>query len=271
MIAPGPLALIGGGEHLPPTTAVDRRLLELTGSFRPRVVVLPQAPSRGQLAKTVALARNHWTRLGAGFGIATAELGLERAIEELSSADIAVIPGGHPNKLVAGLGASPLTDVLTARWLSGMAVSGSSAGAMGLFEWRIKLYPPNPLRLLPGLGLLDGYVAAPHFDRFKAGFWAHRSLGALDGLGVLGLDEATALVGQNLEFQVLGRGSVTLVDGHEVTRVADGESIAVDLTSRRDLQMASVDKSVFRFPSQFQDDFESAQAPFAENGSRSTT
>lgn len=270
MRTPGPIALTGGGEHLPPTTGVDRKLIDLTGSLRPRVVVLPQAPSKGQLAKTVALARNHWTRLGAGFAIATVEMGIERAIEELSSADIAVLPGGHPNKLVAGLGASPLTDVLVARWLSGMAVSGSSAGAMGLFEWRIKLYPPNPLRLLPGLGLLDGYVAAPHFDRFKAGVWAHMSLGALNGLGVLGLDEATALVGYNRELQAVGRGSVTLIDHHEMTRVNPGETIDVDLLARRKLPGSSIEEPTTGLPSRFQDDFEWNEAMFAANGSRST-
>lgn len=270
MRTPGPLALIGGGEHLESTLAVDRRLLELTGAERPRVVVLPQAPSSGQLARTVALARNQWTRLGATIGIALVDHGVDRAVEELSSADIAVIPGGHPNKLIAGLGASPLTDVLTTRWLQGMAISGSSAGAMGLFEWRIKLYPPNPLRLLPGLGLLDGYVAAPHFDRFKAGQWAHRTLGALGGQGVIGLDEATALVGHNCDFEVVGPGSVTVIKGGETLRFQTGEDVFVDLMTRRARLMSCVPWFGQTLPSQLPADFESARPLFAANGSRSS-
>ncbi len=269
MRAPGPIALIGGGEHLESTLAIDRRLLELAGVSRPRVVVLPQAPSSGQRAKTVALARNHWTRIGATFGVATIDHGIDRAYDELSSADIAVIPGGHPNKLISGLGASHLTDLLTSRWLQGMAISGSSAGAMGLFEWRIKLYPPNPLKLLPGLGLLDGYVAAPHFDRFRADRWASRVIKSLNGLGVIGIDEATALVGWNGEFEVVGPGSVNVVGGQRNDCYAKGEQVSIDVTARRHQGLGATSSPRWSLPSRFQVDFETARQGFAANGSRS--
>ncbi|HEX2153592.1 MAG TPA: Type 1 glutamine amidotransferase-like domain-containing protein [Acidimicrobiia bacterium] len=229
MNVPGPIALIGGGEHTPPMTPVDRRLLDLVGAPRPRVVVFPQAPSHRQLARTVALARNHWTRLGASFRIAMPEHDMNEALDAVADADIVVIPGGHPDKLIAGLGASTLTDLMIGRWIDGLAIAGSSAGAMGLFEWRIKLYPPNPLRLLPGLGALDGYVAAPHFDRFRAGRWAHRVLDSFAGLHVLGLDEQTALVGHNGDFDVLGLGSVTIVDDRGTAEYPNGSWVSLDL------------------------------------------
>lgn len=229
MRSPGPIALLGGGEHLGSTIELDRRLTEMTGANRPKVVILPQAPSRGQMAKTVALARNYWARMGADVRIALPQLDPVRAEMAVMEADIAVIPGGHPNKLISALGANPLTDLVISRWLEGMAISGSSAGAMGLFEWRIKLYPPNPLRLLPALGLLDGYVAAPHFDRFRAAKWARGALDSLEGLAVLGLDEGTGIVGHNLDFVVFGEGSATVVNDGATTQYPRGARLAIDL------------------------------------------
>lgn len=229
MRSPGPIALLGGGEHLGPTIPLDRRLLELSGATRPVVVILPQAPAKGQLAKTVALARNYWARMGVDVRIARPELDPMRAEVALMGADIAVIPGGHPNKLIGGLGPSPLTDLMVTKWLDGMAISGSSAGAMALFEWRIKLYPPNPFRLLPALGLLDGHVAAPHFDRFKASRWAHRVVDGLNGLSVLGLDEATGIVGHNKNFEVFGEGTASVVTDAATTSYPRGARVDVDL------------------------------------------
>ena len=229
MRSPGPIALLGGGEHLGPTVSLDRRLMELSGATRPVVVILPQAPAKGQLAMTVALARNYWARMGVDVRIALPELDPVRAEVELMEADIAVIPGGHPNKLIGGLGASPLTDLMVSRWLDGMAISGSSAGAMGLFEWRIKLYPPNPFRLLPALGLLDGHVAAPHFDRFRASRWAHRVVSGLRGLSVLGLDEATGIVGYNEDFEVFGAGTASVVTATATTLYSRGARVEIDL------------------------------------------
>ena len=232
MRSPGPIALLGGGEHMGSTVELDRRLMELSGASRPIVVILPQAPSRGQRAKTVALARNYWARMGTDVRIALPRLDPVRAEMAVMEADIAVIPGGHPNKLINSLGACPLTDLVISRWLEGMAISGSSAGAMGLFEWRIKLYPPNPLRLLPALGLLDGYVAAPHFDRFRAAKWARGTLDALNGLSVLGLDEGTGIVGYNLDFVVFGEGSATVVNDGATAQYPRGARLAIDLLAR---------------------------------------
>lgn len=241
MSSPGPICLIGGGEHLAHTMPIDRRLIELTGVSKPVVVVLPQAPSHAQRAKTVALARNYWSRLGARVGIAIPDADIEQAMDAVARADIAVIPGGHPNKLISQLGASPLIDLVIVRWSEGMALSGSSAGAMGMFEWRINLYPPNPLRLIPALGVLDGYVAAPHFERFKATRWAHKTLPRLNGLGVVGLDEMTGLVGYNTDFDVLGRGSVTVMDTGGTTVYPSGTWAPVDLLANSEFRFDQPD------------------------------
>jgi cyanophycinase len=227
---PGPVALIGGGEHLSGCEPIESRLMELVGASRPHVVVMPVAPAPRHVPSTAALARNYWTRLGARVSIADPRVDLAGTRDAIRAADVVVLPGGHPNKLVQALGASPVTDLLVERWTEGLAIAASSAGAMCLFEWRIKLYPPNPLRLIPGLGLMDGFVAAPHFERFAATRWSHRALVALRGLQVLGLDERTAVVGWPQELEVQGQGTATLVgpDGTVIFRA--GDRMPVDLT-----------------------------------------
>ena len=49
MNAPGPLALVGGGEHRSGCEPIDRRLMDEVGVSRPRVAVVPVASTRRQL------------------------------------------------------------------------------------------------------------------------------------------------------------------------------------------------------------------------------
>lgn len=228
----GPIGLVGGLEHRPGREPIDRGLMEAVGVGIPNVVVLPSASSRGQQPLAAALARNYWSRLGGRVSVAsTNPAHFDRAVALTGEADIIVLPGGHPNKLVADLAPSPLLDVIIERWARGAGVTGSSAGAMALFEWRLRLYPPNPLEPIPGLGLLDGYVAAPHFDRFRALRWAPRLTHRLGGLGVIGLDESTGLVGTLSDLRVIGPGTVTVVEGGATAVYSQGERLAVDLVA----------------------------------------
>jgi len=231
MIRPGPIALLGGGEHLPSCEQIDRRLMTLTGVGRPRVVVIPSAASSRQMPRTAALARNHWQRLGAAsVAFVLAGQSDPRADEEaIGAADVIVLPGGHPDQLMHHLAASSLFDAIYDRWLCGAALSGSSAGAMCMFRWQLRLYPPNPLKLQPGLGLLDNFVAAPHFDRFRARRWVSWAARWLDDVSVLGIDESTGVVGAFDDLHVLGAGGVVVVDRRVQTEYRSGERVGVEV------------------------------------------
>jgi cyanophycinase-like exopeptidase len=105
---------------------------------------------------------------------------------------------------------------------------------MALFAWRLRIVSARPLGLSPGLGALEGYVAVPHFDRF-VGRWnpgrrfAERHRRRLDGLGIIGIDEETALVVRDGRAQVLGPGTVTLGDARSWRRHRAGQQVVVDL------------------------------------------
>ncbi|HEX2028747.1 MAG TPA: Type 1 glutamine amidotransferase-like domain-containing protein [Nitriliruptorales bacterium] len=230
----GAVALIGGSEHRDVTRPIDRWLMEHTGTSRVRVVVVPVASSGRRMPSTAALARTYWTSLGAAVSFVVPDP--RRPVSSFSALDdpdIVVLTGGVPNRVIRSLGMSPLWDRILELWRSGTALSGSSAGSMALFDWRLRLVPPRPFELIPGLGPLSGYVALPHFDRYVADRPRHRALldhvaHGFHGQGIVGLDEGTALVGWDDDYRVVGRGAVTLHDGRWTT-YPSGSVVAVRL------------------------------------------
>lgn len=228
---PGPIGLLGGREHYEPMLPCDRHLLDQVGVFAPEVVILPLASFKRQAGAAGALAQAHWTRLGARARAVIPESGDDPvALEMIEGADVIVLPGGVPNRLVGALQGTPILGQMIARWIEGAGITGSSAGAIALFERRLNLYPPDPFRLIPGFGLLGGYVAAPHFDRLRVARWQSPFIGRLDGLGVVGLDEATGLVGRDGALKVLGLGSVTVVTSNHIEVFPAGSTVELNLS-----------------------------------------
>ena len=228
---PGPLALLGGGEHRFGCEPIDRWLMERVGRGRVRVTVLPAASNSATLPSTAALARNHWTELGADVTIAVPHPRWHAQVAAaLAEPDIVVLTGGVPGRLVRTLAASPVWERVLQLWRDGAALSGSSAGAMALFAWRLALRAPHPLRLVPALGPLRDYVCVPHFDRFVTSLpalqpWVRRTERGFAGLGLLGVDESTALVIDGDDSHVLGHGAVTLIDDRGWRTHAPGATV----------------------------------------------
>jgi cyanophycinase-like exopeptidase len=213
---------------------VDRMMLDELGIFAPEVVILPVASFKSQATAAGNLAVEHWRRLVASARMVVPESGADRtAVELVEGADLIVLPGGVPNRLMAALADTPILDAIIARWEAGAGVTGSSAGAMALFERRLNLYLPDPFRLIPGLGLLGGFVVAPHFDRLRVRRWFSPFLRRLGGLGVIGLDESTGLVGRDGDMQVLGLGSVTLTTRDHTEVFPTGTTVEMSLCTSR--------------------------------------
>ena len=226
----GPIGLLGGLEHYEPTLPIDRRMLDEVGVFAPEVVILPLASFKGQAAAAGALAQAHWASLGARARVVIPGSGNDRiALETIGEADVIVLPGGVPNRLMAALYGTPLLEAIIVRWEAGAGVTGSSAGAIDLFERRLNLYPPDPFRLIPGFGLLHGFVVAPHFDRLRVRRWFSPFLKRMDGLAVLGIDESTGLVGRDGFMQVLGSGNVTIATDESIDLYSTGDILDLDL------------------------------------------
>jgi cyanophycinase len=143
--------------------------------------------------------------------------------EMLLSADGIFLGGGDQVHLVTTLAGSRVGRALTQAYARGAVVCGTSAGAAALTETILAGGEPDEygqmqqLHLGPGFGLL-GFRAVidTHFTqrrRLQRLFMVIARNADLMGLGI---DEDTAMVVRGRRAEVVGKGSVTFVDGRGV-------------------------------------------------------
>ncbi|HEX7242670.1 MAG TPA: cyanophycinase, partial [Longimicrobiaceae bacterium] len=146
-----------------------------------------------------------------------------RVAEMIAGADGIFLGGGDQVHLVATVGGSRLDRAVREAYANGATICGTSAGAAALTETILAGGEPDEygqmqdLHLGPGFGLL-GFRAV-----IDTHFTQRRRLQRLfmviaqnpETLG-LGIDEDTALVVQDHLGEVVGKGSVTFVDGRGV-------------------------------------------------------
>lgn len=226
----GPISLLGGMEHRPGCETIDDRLLEIVGIDEPVVTVVPVASAPRKRAFTIDLARRYWSGRGAEVRIALPGEGRPDAVRgAIEAGDVIVLPGGDPQRLVCTLRDAELVEPILDRWRQGVALSGSSAGAMALAEWRPRLRPPSLLKLIPGFGVIAGCGVAPHYENATVRRWARRVSGRHPDLRVLGLGSYSGIVGAGERFQAVGpEAFVLLRDGHE-SRFEDGDQVSLDV------------------------------------------
>jgi cyanophycinase len=165
-------------------------------------------------------------------GVTTAEIPVidrrdraqdRRIAEMVRSASGIFLGGGDQVHLVATLGGSRVEKALRQAYADGAVVCGTSAGAAALTETILAGGEPDDygemidLHLGPGFGIL-GFRAVidTHFAqrrRLQRLFMVVAQNPELMGLGI---DEDTALVIQGHLGDVVGKGSVTFVDGRGV-------------------------------------------------------
>ncbi|HSU17844.1 cyanophycinase [Longimicrobium sp.] len=146
-----------------------------------------------------------------------------KVAEMLRDADGIFLGGGDQVHLVTTLGGSKVGRALAEAYTAGAVICGTSAGAAALTETILAGGEPDQygqmqdLHLGPGFGLL-GFRAVidTHFTqrrRLQRLFMVIARNAELMGLGI---DEDTAMVVRGHLGEVVGRGSVTFVDGRGV-------------------------------------------------------
>jgi len=214
---PGILALVGGDEFHPGNEPQDVRLRDAAAG-RPVYVVATAANDNPEAA--VETARRWFRALGLEVEELRARTRAEasdRATADLArGAGLIYIAGGNPGYLVDVLQQSVVWTAIAQAWRGGMALAGSSAGAMALCQWSlIRAGWPNRTRRRgrDALGLVPGCAFLPHYDTFGEGWIpsAQETIGA-DTL-LLGVDERTAALWEDGQWWALGAGAVTLVRG----------------------------------------------------------
>ena len=229
----GPVALVGSGEYLEVMTETEGLLLK---GRPPRFVQIPTAAALegdGSLARWVSLGREQAARLGV-----EAVSVMVRDRDEADSPELAALvegagliylSGGNPPYLASTLRGTRVWQAVDKAWEAGAALAGCSAGAMSLTSWVPDIR--HPLRDAdPGLGVVPHLRVIPHFDRFVG--WMPDLVGrylakAPAGVTVLGIDEDTALIGDDGTWTVHGRQSVWVLTREGRIPYAAGEQVAL--------------------------------------------
>jgi cyanophycinase len=222
----GPVILIGGAEDKRRDRVILTRFVEMAGGEDAHVVIISTASTLGDLATE-------------RYGELFEELGVNRVTglrpltrEEANDPTVAgtladatgiFLTGGNQVRLVSVVGGTRLEDALASAHDRGAVVAGTSAGASAVSTHMVAFGRPGAspkhrmIHISAGLGLVDGVVVDQHFEqRGRMG----RLLAAValsPRLIGIGLDEDTAaVIYPDRTLDVLGKGSVTLVDGSQI-------------------------------------------------------
>lgn len=222
----GPLVIIGGAEDRDGECNVLREFLRLAGGRNAHIAVMTAATS---MPKEVGDDYIHiFERLGAELVDVVGTEKREDAEREdslriIEQATGIFFTGGDQSRIVDFIKGTPLHQAIHKRHEEGVVIGGTSAGAAMMPDEMILggASVSNPsvdaVEMGPGMGFLPGVVIDQHFaQRGRLG----RLLAALvlqpAALG-LGIDEDTAIVVKGDEFEVIGRGAITVVDESEAT------------------------------------------------------
>ena len=222
----GPVMVIGGAEDKLGERVILSRFVELAGGDQAQIVVISTASSLGDAATD--LYRHLLGRIGArtitGLCPETREEANDpQAVAALTSATGIFMTGGNQLRLSSIIGGTALGAAILDAHGRGVVVAGTSAGASAVATHMMAFgssgaTPKHRMaHVSVGLGLLVNVVVDQHFEqRTRLG----RLLAVVaqsPSLIGLGLDEDTAaVIDGNDILEVIGRGSVTIVDGSDV-------------------------------------------------------
>jgi cyanophycinase len=218
--------LIGGAEDKTKAQRILKSFVRLAGGADASIVVVSTASMFGE--RTLASYRSIFE----GLGVATVS-GVdpqERADAEapelaslVSGATGVFLTGGNQLRLASVVAGTRLGSAILLAHDRGAAVAGTSAGASALAGHMMAFGDAGATprhgqeQIAAGLGVVNGVIVDQHFEqRTRLG----RLLAAIShspSLIGLGLDEDTAaIVYADRSLEVVGRGSITIVDGSHV-------------------------------------------------------
>ncbi len=228
--APGDLVVIGGAEDKLDKRTVLTEFVDRAGGRDARIAVIPTASSLGQEIVEVYAAL--FTRLGAAevYGVrpeSRAEAADPAFVGELDRATGIFLTGGNQLKLSTVIAGTPFAEAIVRARQRGVTIGGTSAGASIQSSHMVAFGPGGSTpkqrmtQVAAGLGLVQNCVIDQHFaqrNRYGRLLMIVSQSPQLLGMGV---DEDTAAVITSTDgaetLHVVGRGSVTLFDGSQMT------------------------------------------------------
>lgn len=218
----GPLLPIGGAEDKFGNRTILRRFTELAGGERARVAIVPTASAiddAGERYKAIFL------ELGAELADVLFvgdrdDANSDELVSLIEQSTGVFITGGNQIRVASILGGTRVAKALVKRNAEGAPVGGTSAGASVMSTVMVaggrsgSTPRPHTAQMSPGLGLIDSVIIDQHFrERDRVGRLV-TMVSHNPGLLGLGIDEDTAaLISPEGTLEVIGRGSVLIIDG----------------------------------------------------------
>ena len=221
----GTVIIIGGAEDKVRDRVILNRFVSLAGGRDATIVVISTASSLG------TEAGERYRQIFSDLGVATVrplhaatrpQANDDSVALTLRDATGVFLTGGNQLKLASQVGGTRLADAMVERFRHGAVMAGTSAGASAMSSHMIAFgasgaTPKHRMaQIAAGLGILPGVIVDQHFQQRNRLGRLLSLIAANPSLLGLGVDEDTAgVVGPDGVMEVIGRGSITVIDGSE--------------------------------------------------------
>ena len=219
----GTVMVIGGAEDKVRDRVILHRFVSLAGGTDATIAVISTASSLG------AEAGERYRQVFGDLGVRRVRplhaITRPQANDETSALTIRdatgiFLTGGNQLRLSSTIGGTRLADAILERFRHGAVVAGTSAGASAMSSHMIAFgasgaTPKQRMaQIAAGLGVLPGVIVDQHFQQRNRLGRLLSLIAQNPSLLGLGVDEDTAgIVGPDHVMEVVGRGSITIVDG----------------------------------------------------------
>ncbi len=221
----GVLMPIGGAEDKFDDKIILSTFVQLAGGKAARIAIVPTASS-------IEMAGHRYKAIFLGMGVESAEVvyigsredaNSEQVTDHIRDATGIFMTGGNQMRLSAMIGGTRFEQVVRTANAHGVIVAGTSAGASILSAHMVALGASGGTpklrmaQMVAGFGLISNVIIDQHF-RQRDRIGRLLSLVASNpGLLGIGIDEDTAAIIDDQDvIEVIGRHSVTIVDGSEI-------------------------------------------------------
>jgi cyanophycinase len=222
-VSDGSVIIIGGAEDKVRDRVILGRFVALAGGSDATIAVISTASSLG--AEAGERYRGVFGELGVKrvrpiHAITRAQANDEAGIRPIDDATGIFLTGGNQLRLSSTIGGTRLANSILERFRAGAVVAGTSAGASAMSSHMIAFgasgaTPKQRMaQIAAGLGVLPGVIVDQHFQQRNRLGRLLSLIAQNSSLLGLGVDEDTAgVVGPDHVMEVVGRGSITIVDG----------------------------------------------------------
>jgi cyanophycinase len=243
-MAEGHVLVIGGAEDKVKERVILTRFIGLAGGSSARVAVISTASSLGPLA--AEMYRGVFGELGVSDVHPIHALDREQANDPAVARSVrdssgVFLTGGNQLRLSATIGGTALARAVLRAHREGAVIAGTSAGASAMSTHMVAFGASGAtpkqrmFQMAAGLGVLPGVIIDQHFEQRNRLGRLLAIIAQNPSLLGIGIDEDTAGdVGPDRVMEVIGRRSITVIDG------AESETDAWEVKAHKPLMISNV-------------------------------